>query len=103
MFQDNTNASLKNLETQVGQLTQTFQNQSREAFPSDTKRNPKDCMAITLRSGRELQKREEDEIKLVEKKEQAETSKENKLNRTKLTDRERNQRCSKSSKLKRDK
>ena len=43
-------------------------------------------MAITLRSGRELQKREEDEIKLVEKKEQAETSKENKLNRTKLTD-----------------
>ena len=39
-------------------------------------------MAITLRSGRELQKREEDEIKLTEKEEQVETGKENKLNRT---------------------
>ena len=24
------------------------------SFPSDTKKNPKDCMAITLRSGKEL-------------------------------------------------
>ena len=54
VFKANTNASLKNLETQVGQLAQTLQNQSREAFPSDIKRNPKDCIAITLRSGREL-------------------------------------------------
>ena len=54
VFQTNTNASLKNLENQVGQLAQTRQNQSREEFPSDTKSNPKDYMAITLRSGREL-------------------------------------------------
>ena len=54
VFQTNTNASLKNLETQVRQLAQTLQNQSKEAFPSDTKRNPKDYMAITLRSGKEL-------------------------------------------------
>ena len=39
-------------------------------------------MVITLRSGIEMQKREEDEIKLTEKEEQAETGKENKLNRT---------------------
>ena len=54
VFQENKNASLKNLETDVGQLTQTLQNQSRDSFPSDTKKNPKDCMAITLRSGKEL-------------------------------------------------
>ena len=48
----------------------------------DTKRNPKDCIAITLRSDRELQKIEEDKIKLAKKEEQVETGKENKLNRT---------------------
>ena len=39
----------------MGQLAQIFQNQSRDSFPSDTKKNPKDCMEITLRSGKELQ------------------------------------------------
>ena len=62
MFPANTNASLKNLETQVEQLAQSMQNQSKDSFPSDTKKNPKDCMAITLRSGRELQKRKEEEM-----------------------------------------
>ena len=57
MFQANTNASLKNLEVRVGQLALNIQNQSRDSFPSDTKKNPKDYMEITLRSGRELQKR----------------------------------------------
>ena len=57
-------------------------NQSRDYFPSDTKKNPKDCMAVTLRSGRELQKRKEDEIRLIEKEEQAKTGKEKKLNKT---------------------
>ena len=59
MFQANTIASLKNLETQVGQLTLNMWNQSRDSFPSDTKKNPKDCMTITLRSGKELQGRNE--------------------------------------------
>ena len=54
VFQAKTNASLKNLETQVGQLTLSMQNQYRDSFPSDTKKNPKDCMSITLRNGREL-------------------------------------------------
>ena len=51
----NTNASLKNLETQVGQLALAMQNQSKDAFPSDTRKNPKDCMVVTLRSGREIE------------------------------------------------
>ena len=56
VFQANTNASLKNMETQVWQLALSMQNQSR-----DTKKNPKDCMAVTLRSGKELKGREEAE------------------------------------------
>ena len=54
VFQANTNAYLKNLETHVGQLALSMQNQSRDSFPSDTKNNPKDCMKVTLRSGKEL-------------------------------------------------
>ena len=54
VFQANTNTSLKNLETQVGQLALSMQNQFRDSFPSDTKKNPKDCITITLRIGREL-------------------------------------------------
>ena len=60
-FQANTNAYLKNLETQVGQLALAIQNQSKDAFPSATKNNPKDCMAITLRSSKEMKEREENE------------------------------------------
>ena len=52
IFQKTTNASLKNLETQIGQLAPTLQNQMKDAFPSDTKKNPKDCMVVQLRSGK---------------------------------------------------
>ena len=34
-----------------------MQNQSKDAFPSDTRKNPKDCMAINLRSSKELDER----------------------------------------------
>ena len=54
MFQKNTSASLKNLETQVGQLALNVPNQNKGTFPSDTQKNPKDCMAIQLRSGKDL-------------------------------------------------
>ena len=60
VFQVNTNAFLKNMETQVGQLDLAMQNQSKDAFPNDTKKNPKDYMVVTLRSGRELESRKED-------------------------------------------
>ena len=62
IFQNTTNASLKNLETQVGQLALTLQSQRKDAFPSDTKKNPKDCMAVQLRSGKDLEEKiEKDE------------------------------------------
>ena len=56
IFQTTTNAYLKNLETQIGKLALTLQNQIKDAFPSDIKKNPKDCMAVQLRSGKELEK-----------------------------------------------
>ena len=62
IFQKITNASLKNLETQIGQLALNLQNQMKDAFPSDTKKNPKDCMVVQLRSGKDLkEKTEKDE------------------------------------------
>ena len=70
MFQANTNASLKNLETQVGKLALATQNQSKDAFPSDTRKNLKDCMVVTLRSGREIESRKEKEKKTEEEKEE---------------------------------
>ena len=36
IFQTNTSASLKNLETRVGQLALTLQKETKNAFPSDT-------------------------------------------------------------------
>ena len=54
MFQKNTSASLKNLKTQVGQLALNVPNQNKGTFSSDTQKNPKDCMAIQLRSGKDL-------------------------------------------------
>ena len=75
MFQANINSSLKNLETQVGQLALAMQNQSNDSFPGDTKKNPKDYIAVTLRSGKEFEnikaceKRKTKEEKQVEEEE----------------------------------
>ena len=54
IFQKTTNASLKNLETQIGQLAINLQNQMKDAFPSDSKKNPKDFMAVQLIIGKDL-------------------------------------------------
>ena len=54
MFKKNVSASPKNLETQVGQLALNMPNQIKGTFPSDTEKNPKDYMAIQLRSGKDL-------------------------------------------------
>ena len=71
MFQKNTSASLKNLETHVGQLALNMPNQYKETFPSDTQKNPKDCMKIQLRSGKDLSSN-----KKTEGKEETEAEKE---------------------------
>ena len=71
MFQKNASASLKNLETQVGQLALNMLNQNKGTFLSDTQKNPKDCMAIQLRSGKDLSSN-----KKIEGKEETEAEKE---------------------------
>ena len=55
MFQTNTNATMRNLETQVEQLALSLQSQSRNAFASSTEINPKDLTSTTLRGNDELQ------------------------------------------------
>ena len=54
-------ASLKILETQMGQLAQSLRKDPPKSFPSDTKKNPKQWMAITLRTGRELDRPKKNE------------------------------------------
>ena len=34
-----------------------MQNHSKDSFPSDIRKNPKDYMVVTLRSGRELEEK----------------------------------------------
>ena len=76
VFQKNTSASLKNLETQVGQLALSMLNQSKGTFPSETQKNPKDCMAVQLRSGKEVGNNNKKERKEETDTEQEETRKE---------------------------
>ena len=68
MLQTNTNASLKNLEIQIGQLAQLVQKEPKDSFPSDTKKNPKDCMVVILRSGREIDERRGEKKDIEEEK-----------------------------------
>ena len=80
MFQKNASASLKNLETQVGQLALNMPNQSKGTFPSDTQKNPKDCMAIRLRSGKDVSSNKRTERKEETEVENEETENEGENN-----------------------
>ena len=43
-----------------------MQNQTKDVFPSDTRKNLKDYMVVTLRSGREIEGRKGEEKKKTE-------------------------------------
>ena len=47
-------------------------NQNKGTFPSDTQKNPKDCMAIQLRSGKDLSSNKETEAEKERTKEKKE-------------------------------
>ena len=51
-------------------------NQSKGTFPSDTQKNPKDCMTVQLRSGKEVGNNSKKERKEETDAEQEETRKE---------------------------
>ena len=55
VFQTNINATLRNLETQVGHLALSLQSQSKNTFPSSTEINPKDLILTSMRGSDELQ------------------------------------------------
>ena len=55
VFQTNINATLRKLETQVGQLALTLQIQTRNTFPNNTEVNPKDLTPTAMRGSDELQ------------------------------------------------
>ena len=80
IFQANTNASLKNLETQVGQLASTLQNQTEDTFLCDTQKNPRYCMAIQLRSGKEVNNNRVEKKERSEQEEVKETGEEDRKN-----------------------
>ncbi|XP_073037960.1 uncharacterized protein [Primulina eburnea] len=51
----NMGATMKSLETQIGQLANDLKDQNRGQFPSNTEVNPREqCKAVTLRSGKEI-------------------------------------------------
>ena len=66
--QVNLGASLKNLETQIRLLAQSLRENPPKYILSDTKKNPNQCMAMTLRSGKDLDepKKIEDDEKQVQ-------------------------------------
>ena len=52
----NQEATIRNLETQIGQLANYVSNRPQGTLPSNTEKNPKeDVQAITLRSGKEIE------------------------------------------------
>ena len=57
-----------------------MQTQNKGTFPSDTQKNPKDCMAVQLRSGKEVGNSRRKERKEGIEEEQEETGKEEEKN-----------------------
>ena len=45
----------------MGQLAQSLRENLPKSFPSDTDKNPKQCMVVTLRSGKELDEPKKDD------------------------------------------
>ena len=85
IFLTNTSALLKNLETQVGQLALTLQKETKNAFPNDTQKNPKNCMVVQLRSGREMSSSRVKKNEKTDQKEEKEIGKEDGMNNSEQT------------------
>jgi len=65
----NTDASIKNLEVQVGQLAKQLADQRGSSFSANTETNPKEqCKAIFTRSGKEVGLGSKEKVEAREKK-----------------------------------
>ena len=58
---------------------------TKDAFPSDTQKNPRDCMAVHLRSGKELRNSRVEKKEKTEQEEEEETGRKNRRSSSKLT------------------
>ena len=79
-------ASLRNLENQVGQLANNLSRRPQGGLPSNTEKNHREEInAVTLRSGKALEEVEKEPRKLVDKGKKAveETPKENDIESSK--------------------
>ena len=72
---------------QIGQLAQAMQKEPKDSFPSDTRKNPKDCMIVTLRSGKELDERRVERKNTKEEK-QVDIGEEQEQNSSEATEKE---------------
>ena len=57
-------------------LALTLQKETKNAFLSDTQKNPKDCMAVQLRSGREMSSSRAENKEMTNQKEEKEIGRE---------------------------
>ena len=65
VFNKNMEASIRNLENQVGQLANNLSRRPQGGLPSNTDKNPREEVnAVTLRSGKELEEVEEEPRKV---------------------------------------
>ena len=64
-----------------------MQKEPKDSFPGDTRKNPKECMTVTLRSGRELDERRV-ERKNTEEEKQAKIGEEHEQNSSEATEKE---------------
>ncbi|KAL5564233.1 hypothetical protein UlMin_027397 [Ulmus minor] len=63
----NQGASIRNLEHQVGEISKLLTERAQGTFPSNTEKNPREeAKAITLRSGKELEKSKEASKQTIE-------------------------------------
>ncbi|KAL5572868.1 hypothetical protein UlMin_022465 [Ulmus minor] len=63
----NQGASIRNLEHQVGEISKLLTERAQGALPSNTERNPREeAKAITLKSGKELEKSKEVSKQVIE-------------------------------------
>ena len=82
----------------MGQLALSMQNHSRDSFLSDTKKNPKYPMKVTLRSCKELNKIRGEENEMTEKEDKIEAGKESEQNNSEMTKEKENLWCSGAAK-----
>jgi len=91
--QKNTDASIKNLEVQVGQLAKQLADQQGGSFSANTQANPKEqCQAIFTRSGKEVGLGSKEKVEAREKKKNEETIQEEEVDEEIVVEEEVNKR-----------